>query len=102
MPRRRVQKRHWDAPRRAISATRMTRHAEGLAEIAGVLADRQGGLVEGAMLVIQRLPPPDGLFIWEAALGEELLRVDSTGRVMFYQAGPWEQRLMTLIERTWP
>ena len=38
--------------------------------------------------------------IWEAALGEELLRVDSTGRVMFYQAGPWEQRLMTLIEET--
>ena len=95
MPRRRVQKRRWDAPRRAISATRMTRHAEGLAEIAG-------GLVEGAMLVIQRLAPPDGLFIWEAALGEELLRVDSTGRVMFYQAGPWEQRLMTLIEETWP
>jgi hypothetical protein len=100
MPRRRVQKQHWDASRRAISATRMTRHAEALAEIAGILADRQGGLMEGAMLVIQRMAPPAGLSIWEAALGQELLRVDSTGRIMFYQAGSWEQRLITLIEGT--
>jgi hypothetical protein len=81
---------------RTLQAERLTRHALGLATIAGALVDRHGGCVEGEALVIQRMPAPAGLFIWEAAYGRELLHVDSGGCVLFYQRGAWEQRLLHL------
>jgi hypothetical protein len=84
---------------RALQTQRLTRHALGLATIAGTLVDRHGGCVEEAGGVIQRMPPPAGLFIWEAASGRELLHVDSWNCTLFYQRGAWEQRLLTLVEQ---
>jgi hypothetical protein len=82
---------------RTLQAQRLTRHALGLATIAGALVDLHGGCVEGEALVIQRMPAPAGLFVWEAGYGRELLHVDSGGCVLFYQRGAWEQRLLQLV-----
>jgi hypothetical protein len=82
---------------RRLQVQRLTRHALGLAAIANALVERRGGCVEGEALVIQRMPAPAGLFIWEADYGRELLHVDTGGCVLFYQRGAWEQRLLTLV-----
>jgi hypothetical protein len=84
--------------RRTRLAQQLTGHALGLATIAGTLADQHGGCVEGEGVVIQRMPAPAGLFVWESAYGRELLHVDSGGCVMFYQRGAWEQRLLKLVQ----
>jgi hypothetical protein len=81
----------------ALKVQRLTRHALGLAAIAGALVDFHEGCVEGAGLVIQRMPPPAGLFVWEATYGRELLHVDMAGRVLYYERGAWEQRLLQLV-----
>jgi len=87
---------------RALQAQRLTRHALGLATIAGTLVDRHGGCVEGEGLVIQRMPAPAGLFVWDAAYGRELLHVDTGGCALFYQRGAWEQRLLALVAQDLP
>jgi hypothetical protein len=86
--------------RRAWTAAMLTRHAQGLAQIAGYLIDRQGGLVQADGLVMQYTP--SGLYIVEATHGQKLLHVDSGGRVLFYQAGTWEARLVNLVQETGP
>lgn len=82
---------------RRLQTQRLTRHALGLAAIAGALVDRRGGCVEGEGVVIQRRPAPEGLVIWEAADGRALLHVDTGDCVLFYQRGAWEKRLLTLV-----
>jgi hypothetical protein len=81
----------------ALKVQRLTRHALGLAAIAGALVDLHDGCVAGAGMVIQRMPAPAGLFVWEAAYGRELLHVDAGGQVLFYQRGTWEQALLHLV-----
>jgi hypothetical protein len=81
----------------ALKVQRLTRHALGLAAIAGALVDLHDGCVEGAGVVIQRMPAPAGLFVWDVGYGRELLHVDGGGRVLYYERGAWEHSLLQLV-----
>lgn len=92
----------WRSNRHADAALERRQHARDLAHLAGRLADRHGGSVQGQGLIVARLAGEGGLIVWLAEEGRPVLHVLPTGVILYHEAGDWEQRLVDLGQEVMP